>query len=523
MYGKHYKRCFFMLGRGRGRGGKGQVRGREPDEYSHLPSNVRRRLEAEAWLELSISDPSLQSSPLSSDLSDSEPKAKLKPKPLLKSKPKSKPKAIPKAMPKPKPGNRAGRRRRPSNVPVIRAPSVAEDYVYTDDASDDFAVLGKGSFGCVVQPAPTCVSTDRRFIRNRVAKYQAGKTADIELAAQRYIKEVDPDSAFTITAESSCAADQRSPMVARVIADCDLDDTKTKDLKAMVFPHGGITIGRFVTAPASPYSMTLDQIQVVQPAYELVLLEVIIQAFQALALLHAKAATFGTDVAKKVRYVHMDLNLNNVLVKAWQGGDSGPDIKILCRLIDFGASTIRLKQVIEGNEILPWDYHPPDYSVVRAVVRGRDSVTRDSLVLWSMPTQFDKVKLEAFREGYVGSLLQYIHDEDRRYADFNKAVHGLLEQVNEEASGDVRAAIRLFPWEKVDIYQMGFNAAFVFVVAMAYSDTGPPSSFRVINDVFEVLLRCVNWCYLERPSAQEVVHALTTIRQKHAIKQPRRR
>lgn len=400
-----------------------------------------------------------------------------------------------------------------------------------------FRILGKGSFGCVVTPSPTCDSdADARgeILPDKVAKFQKSlRHFTNEKAAQDILRDVDPDGEFTVWSDRSCEASRASGLTRKVREQClasyDDDEDEEENLYVMIFNDAGVEMEGFLSLPSSPGSLTFPQIRHRLPMYSILFLNMYANLFSGLSKLHAKGLRQSIDT--QVRYSHTDLNLKNVMVKTKEIPGT-TDLSSHVRMIDFGMAPVHLARLRSGaaygHDLHRYGFQPPDYSVVHSVAEGFvgsdlpakcfegtrkliakihwDSVPdpdRIAAVTASIPAVHRNVKL----------LYAYLMGESERRDDFEVAVN-LLRRSGTISFGApmqerIDFVLRTFPWRKIDVYQLGINAAYVFLhLYFHVKDTDDIQNIVIIDDVCGILLSCVSWCFYNRREARDVAEAL---------------
>ena len=105
-------------------------------------------------------------------------------------------------------------------------------------------ILGKGTYGCIYQPALKCRSKKGKIINansSYVGKITSKKDAENELAVARALRKIAGSEEYTIVTEAAnCTPRAKSRQLDKDVEKCDLlNDNKLEDTIQLLMPWGG--------------------------------------------------------------------------------------------------------------------------------------------------------------------------------------------------------------------------------------------------------------------------------------------
>lgn len=387
-------------------------------------------------------------------------------------------------------------------------------------------VVGKGGYGCVVRPAPPCASGET-FPESNLAKFQSRDDAQREADTQRYIKQVDRENRYTATSKAVC--DVSEDVVRSVKRTCftssDGSDTKLDlSTKMIVFENQGVNLESFIE-DQNP-TVNLSDFQRRNPMFVPPMVSIFEQVFTFLDMLQRQFNS-QHDFLDRLRFLHMDLNTRNILVK------ESPPGTLQARIIDFGTSyqlgmytdvskfNGKLATYRKNGRNFGYEFTPPDFLIFNlqrspGPAIGKSDVTHLATVLGTSLKAIDREK-HADRIKAVphldAAVLYLASANPKRYEDANQ---GLADFVALCSRHPQYSSFSYFPWSGIDVYQAGVDAICMSleIARRIPIESVPMNDFNraYLDAACAVWLQCVHWNPMRRLPARDAVTQLQGIR-----------
>lgn len=299
--------------------------------------------------------------------------------------------------------------------------------------------LGEGTYGCTLEPAPTCIDSEQHHTSMRkrpkpplVGKIFTSTSAAIEeWATATALAKIDPNQEFTVYPLAHCRTSERMIKAVGESDRCEImrsDKTQAQPIDMLEMPNGGVTLDTFVAQN--------------RPSPDMVA-KVLLPVFRGMQ--------------KLVRHgiVHQDLKFDNILYSPEAGR---------ARIIDFGLQ-VPLRNALSPskNPYIASNYwlHPPEYKVITFMQQGEwQPMTTQSILkiikghLATLQLKFsstDKRTLyELLLNGGVYSKKEYV-DAYTRFVEqmlLKKQKRGMLAYLQKHPN-------------RIDVYSLGITLMYL--------------------------------------------------------------
>jgi len=318
---------------------------------------------------------------------------------------------------------------------------------------------GKGSFGCVVSPAISCVAGGFTGNRARLeasphvskvffnaSKTSAEREAMKELDQARVLRAIDPDGLFTVQQDGYCHPDLQEDVIKGV---CNLAEESHLADYQLLYRDGG---------------MNLSDAIIILPFMDV---------FKSLVSILSGLVKMNSG---PVTYIHGDLTEYNMTLDV-EGGSK------FSKMIDFGMLQTT-RGLYEHSSILTYayEYWPPEYDIIKAEAYSNGQKTLQN-VLEYHEDRFPP----GLKDWYVKSLAAYNSKVRKYFFQYDK--RDLVSQAN---------FIRDTFSGKFDLYGLGVSLLVLF--ADSDVDSLPPY-------VFDFIKGCADPNPYTRMTAQEALDA----------------
>lgn len=214
---------------------------------------------------------------------------------------------------------------------------------------DEPAILGQGSYGCVIKPPIPCDGKDDKSSINVVGKvYNKKKYFDNEQRLMKLVRDIDPKQKGLIHSTQSCKVNLESILEHPVAYKCDnVRRSQSQVFYQITMPYGGQRIDKFLQENRKKSLLHSHELRTM-----------IMPLFDALCKLQMKG------------YVHQDIKNGNILVT--------PHGKAM--VIDYGLM-VRQNNVYKASNITRLRHiyytYPPEYKVFARMMNDHGDVVMD--------------------------------------------------------------------------------------------------------------------------------------------------
>lgn len=303
---------------------------------------------------------------------------------------------------------------KPQNGICFRSKQVGE---MSETETNSPRILGEGSFGCVLKPAPKCVGKERRIVKND-AKVTVSKVFGdardfrYEVAASKKVAKVDPQGRHILVPSSYCDTTYGAVAMHPAADNCEIIQdmrfsSPTTKMYQLKMPYGGQRYDKYVKAN----HVSIDEF-----------------------VRHMIHVLEGVQKLQKHGMCHQDLKASNLLISA--SGDA--------MIIDYSLM-IPFDQVYSSKNIgrLRHSYfpYPPEYKLFYLVYRR---VCNDQSCDDLMPQ-------------ILKNLEHYGSDRFQKMLDLHGNIGDFVATFYRHVLRNKRSLTKLFtPYaKKVDIYSVG--------------------------------------------------------------------